>query len=122
MLQASSISRGGCAGNLLVLLGKETDYRDAIISLLPSIYREASLERSGQIVSAIEMMLVDAHQQPSVRIAAGNALAQMGTPSSAEVIRSALSREDDPVIRSNLESDLELFEKQPRTGAGSSPN
>lgn len=121
-LQALSISHGGCAGNLLVLLGKEPDYRDAIISLLPIIYHEASSEKSEQILRTIEVMLVDAKAQPSVRISAGNALAQIGAASSAEVIRSALSREDDPVIRSSLESDLSLLEKKEGTGSRTSPN
>jgi hypothetical protein len=47
-----------------------------------------------------------------VHIATGQALAEIGSASSIEVVRSALSRESDPVVRSTLHADLTALEKK----------
>jgi HEAT repeat protein len=114
MLQLLDAPSGGCADALLQSLNtaSDRDYRDVILSLLPAIYPEVSHEQSVRILQAIENLLKDKTQQPSVRLAAGQALAQIGLPSSAETLREALLKENDPVMRESLQSDLNVLEKK----------
>ncbi|MGA7316887.1 MAG: HEAT repeat domain-containing protein [Silvibacterium sp.] len=114
MLQLLDAPSGGCADAVLGSLNRtsDRDYRDVILSLLPAIYPEVSHEQAVRILQAIENLLRDTTQQASVRLAAGQALAQIGVPSSVEVVREAMSRENDPVIRASLQSDLNMLEKK----------
>ena len=114
MLQVLDAPSGGCVDALLGSLSRasDKDYRDVILSLLPAIYPEVSPEQAVRILQAIQTMLKDTTQQPSVRLAAGQALAQIGVPSSAEVVRDAMLRENDSVVRASLQSDLNMLEKK----------
>jgi HEAT repeat protein len=120
MLQVLDAPSAGCADVLLESLNSanDRDYRDVILSLLPAIYPEVSGEHAVRILETIQNMLKDTTQQPSVRLAAGQALAQIGVPSSAEVVRDALLREDDPVVRASLKSDLNMLEKRSQIWRG----
>jgi len=114
MLQLLSVSRAGCADNIINSLSRaeDHDYLDVTIMLLPPIYGEVSRDQANRILSSIQKLLSDGTQQPSVHIAAGQALAEIGSASSVEVVRSALSRESDPVVRSTLHADLTALEKK----------
>ena len=114
MLQLLDAPSGGCADAVLGSLNSanDRDYRDAVLSLLPDIYREVSHEQAVRILQATENLLSDTTQQPSVRLAAGHALAQIGLPSSVEVVQEAISRENDPVVRASFQSDLNMLEKK----------
>lgn len=118
-LDALSLPSSGCADNLLSLIDRDVDERDALLSLLPDVYRGATPEDSERILKTAEGMLLDVNQQPSVRLAAGSSLAQMGAPSSVETIRSALSREADPTMRSSFELNLRTIEKKIADGNSS---
>jgi HEAT repeat protein len=114
MLQLLDAPSGSCADEVLGSLNRtsDRDYRDVVLSLLPAIYPEVSNEQAIRILQAIEKLLRDTTQQPSVRLAAGQALAQIGLPSSVEVVQEALSRENDPLIRASLQADLNKLEKK----------
>lgn len=68
MLQLLNAPSGGCADAVLRSLASERGYRDVILSLLPAIYPEVSHEQSVRILHAIENLLKDTTQQPSVRL------------------------------------------------------
>jgi HEAT repeat protein len=114
MLQLLDAPSRGCADALLESLNRtsDRDYRDVVLSLLPAIYPEVSKELSVRILHVIQNLLTDTTQQPSVRLAAGHTLAQIGVPSSVEVVQEAISMENDPVIRASLQSDLNMLEKK----------
>jgi len=114
MLQLLDVPSGGCADAVLESLNttSDIDYRDVVLSLLPAIYPEVSHEQAVRILQVIENLLRDTTQQPSVHLAAGQALAQIGLPSSVEVVQEAISRENDPVVRASFQSDLDVLEKK----------
>jgi HEAT repeat protein len=115
MLQILNSSNIGCTDTFLKSLtnDREKDYRDVTLSLLPALYRESTPEQSNLIVTAIQKLLRDRTQEPAVRMAAGDALAEIGLPSSSEVIREAVSQEADSTVRASLESNLNALEKKP---------
>ncbi len=114
MLQLLNESSAGCLDRVLGSLNRadERDYLDTTVTLLPPIYSEVSRDQADWILSSIQKLLNDRSQQPSVRLAAGQALAEIGAPSSIDIVRGALSREDDPVMRSRLQEDLTALEKK----------
>jgi hypothetical protein len=114
MLQLLDAPSGDCAEAVLrsLNMASDRDYRDVTLSLLPAIYPEVSHEQSVRILHAIQNLLRDKTQQPSVRLAAGQALAQIGLPSSVEVVREAMLTENDPVMRESLQSDINVLEKK----------
>jgi len=113
-LQIAHSPSGVCADAMLGSLNRAEDagYRDVILTVLPAMYIELPRDQSGRIVSLVEELLRDRAPQSSVRIAASSALAQIGSASSVEVIRAAIVREQDPVVRSSLEGDLVALEKK----------
>ena len=102
-------SSAGCADIILDSLNhaQDVDYRDVIVTLLPAMYREVSRDQSDQIVSKLEELLTDSTQQPTVRLRASHALADIGLPTSAEFIRNAILREKDSQMRKEFQSDLD---------------
>jgi HEAT repeat protein len=92
---------------------RDKDYRNTAVTLLPALYRESTPEQAARIVTTIEEMLADRAQDPSVRVRAGNALAEIGQPSSVEVISEAISETDDPVLKASLERNLNALETKP---------
>ena len=88
------------------------DYRDTIISLVPYVYRAASPELGLKLVGKTEEFLLDKSQQPSVRLAAGQSLEEIGLPSSASAIKQAIAEESDPVLQSSLMNDLAALQKR----------
>jgi hypothetical protein len=114
MLELFDASGKECIDTIISSLTRpaDADYRAATLSLLPRIYRQVSNDQGSQIVSAIQDLLIDKAQQPNVLISAGQALADIGSPTSAAVIREVLMRELDPVLRSSLQEDLKALEKK----------
>jgi hypothetical protein len=115
MLQMLDQSRAECTGNILNAINnpRDRDYRDVTITLLAPMYNQVPREEANRIVNTIQKLLSDRAQQPSVRLAAGQALAEIGSPSSVAVVRSAIEREEDPTVRSSLQADLAKLSGKP---------
>jgi HEAT repeat protein len=111
-LEVLNIASGGCADALLHSLNQSSDrdYRDSTVSVLPAVYRYVTPDKAEQILEKITNLLSDKTQQPSVRLTAGQALAQVGNPSSVQVIREAVLEETDPVMQASFQDDLHVFE------------
>ena len=114
MLELFDASSKECADTIISSLTRpeDADYRAVTLSLLPGIYKQVPGAQRGRIVSTIQNLLIDKAQQPNVLISAGEALAEIGSPSSAAVVRDVLTRDLDPVLRSSLQEDLKAFEKK----------
>ena len=114
MLKILSLPGGGCADNVLHSLDRpaDKDYLNVTVTLFPLIYKQVSSDKESYILTRIQQLLLDKTKEPAVRLAAGDALAQIGDPSSIEAVRAALSQEDDPTIRSSLEMNLNVLEKK----------
>lgn len=113
-LENTHSSTADCAEIVLSSLRKQDNayYVADILTLLPSLQHDVSLERSLEIVRSLENLLNDQRRQVAVRLQAGHALAEIGSPSSSEVIRQALLREPDPVIRACYQEDLDTLRRK----------
>jgi hypothetical protein len=82
-LQQFQLPSGHCAEAIVASLPQPGDgeWRAIALTLLPAIYVEVPQERKDRIVIAIEDMLRDKQQEPSVHLRASEALAQIGLPS-----------------------------------------
>jgi HEAT repeat protein len=80
-LEVLNIASGSCADALLHSLNQSSDrdYRDSTVSVLPLVYPFVTPGKADQIVEAITKLLSDKSQQPSVRLAAGHAIEEIGT-------------------------------------------
>jgi hypothetical protein len=105
----------GCAETLLDQMNHSKDPGEVgmAASLLPPMYRDATPDGAKRIVYALQALLLNQKQQVTVRMRAGSALAQIGSPEASQSIRAAISREADPAIRSFLEENLKSEQKQP---------
>jgi len=114
-LQIFKASNAGCIDVLLDDLtnDRDKDYRDTTITLFPALYRQSTPQQAARIVTTIESLLADRNEGPSVRIRAGEALAAIGSPSSADVLAEAISQEQNPVLKASLERNLHALEKKP---------
>ena len=114
-IQIAGASSAVCAGTIVdsVNQAQYADYRADILSLLPTLYRDVPADKAERILGVLKDMVGDGRQQAAVRLGAGLALAEIGAPSSAEAIRSAISREKDPFVRSTLQDRLNVLEKKP---------
>lgn len=111
MLQGIST---GCTDGMLKRLKDESskDYRDVIIPTLADLYITATNEQAIQITSSFQQLIGDRDEQPSVRLAAGQALAQIGVPSSLPVLKEAVMVEKDQTMHAALKSDLDALQKK----------
>ncbi|NYF92290.1 HEAT repeat domain-containing protein (plasmid) [Tunturiibacter empetritectus] len=100
---------GRCENGILTLIDRATEsyQRLDLLPFLPTIYSGASQKTIDRIVAIAQGMLND--KSPAVRISASHVLAQVGSKSSATVIRDASMRETDPVVRSSLQQDLAVL-------------
>lgn len=105
----------GCAERLLDQMNHLRDPGEvgAVASLLPSMYRDATPVEAKRIVYALQTLLLNQKQQVTVRMRAGLALAQIGSPEASQSIRTAISREADPAMRSFLEGNLKSQQERP---------
>ena len=114
MLEILNSSVAGCTDTFLSSLtnDRDKDYRSATLTLLPALYRESTPEQTGLIVKVIQKLLRDRTQEPAVRMAAGDALTEIGVASSASVIGEAVSEEADPVVLASLKRNLNALAKR----------
>jgi hypothetical protein len=115
-LHLISVPTSACAGSVFRSLSqpKTADYRAALIALLPSMYHELPAEQANRAVHLLEGFLLDKNQQAAVHLQASHSLAEIGSSSSSAAIRTALSREVDPALRSRYKEDLDTLERSPR--------
>lgn len=104
----------GCTDAMLNRLQEagSKDYRDAIIPMLADLYSTATNDQAAKIVSGIEQMLTDKDQQPSIKLAAGQSLAQIGVSSALPALKYAVSTERDAVVSAALKNDLEVLQRK----------
>jgi HEAT repeat protein len=77
------------------------------MQLIPSLgplYKKASQAQQTEILAALQTHLND--KEPITRMVASRALAQTAFPNSADMIKTALQREADPMVRAGMQSDL----------------
>jgi hypothetical protein len=113
-LEMAQASIRPCSDALLIVLARsKMDDRAALASLIPALYGEATTDTAKRALTFLHRWVTDKSQEPAVRIASGNALAQIGDPSSLQVVRDAVATEKDPTILSSLRQNVaELETKQ----------
>jgi HEAT repeat protein len=80
---------------------------DSAMQLIPSLgplYKKASQAQQTEILAALQNHLSD--KEPTTRMVASRALAQTALPNSADIIKTALQGEADPMVRAGMQSDL----------------
>ncbi|MGB6192165.1 MAG: hypothetical protein WBF42_06845, partial [Terracidiphilus sp.] len=105
-------SSAACADLILDSVKRDADHRADLITLLPTMYRDASGDQANRILGVVQEMLNDNAQEPAVRLRASHALADIGSPNSVEVIQGAMLREGDLQMRSDFQSDLNALKKK----------
>jgi len=110
-----------CADRVLVVFDSDNGafIRDTILLLLPGMYHNASKDKADHMIVIAQSMLGD----PSTvtRMRAGEALAEMGSTSSIEVIRSTMEHESDPNTRRWLQRNLDTLQKLQQQAARATP-
>jgi hypothetical protein len=103
---------GICAETLLAALGREREPSDVAmaVSVFPAIFDDAPPGPAKRMVYLLQSLLLDRNQQAVVRVTSSKALAEIGPPGSADIIRKAMTLEEDPNIRQLIESNLKLLE------------
>ena len=114
VLQITHSSMGVCAQTVLAAISREKDigFIAMFASRLPLMYRDVSPEQARRILDVLENLLLDQKQEFTVRLMSSEALAQIGAPESAEMIREAIPRAADPNLRASFERDLKTLEKK----------
>jgi hypothetical protein len=114
-LHLIAVSANACAPVVFASLSRRdaVDYRADILALLPGMYRDLPKDQADHAVHVLEGFLLNKDQQPAVHLQASHALVEIGLHSSSAAIRTALSRETDPAIRSRYQEDLNTLEKKP---------
>jgi HEAT repeat protein len=105
-------SSAQCAGFILGYLDSHDDSesRLSLLRALSAMYRWVPQDQAGRMAEMLQDMLGD--KNPSIRMDAGHALVEISLGSSTEAHRSAISRENDPVVRSSLQRDLSVLQKE----------
>jgi hypothetical protein len=94
-----------------------------LITVFPSIYKDVPKEKAGRMVTDAQNLLES--QDVTTRIRASQALAEMGSTASIDLIRSAIINEPDPGIRAwhqlNLDKLLKLQQQDVPTAPANTP-
>lgn len=98
-----------CFTASLELLRSDPGSREQILSLLPQ-YSHPSNDELEDILAATLECLTD--ESGAVRIQAGMALAALGKPSAIPYLQSAIAREQDEVVRSQMQASLDQLVKK----------
>ena len=99
------------SGVLDVLKGGSTGDRMVVAALLPR-YRNLFMEDSEKVFAALAEALLASH--PTVRMAAGRALADLGDPRGVAELQLAVVREQEEVVRWQLQEDLKILTTKTR--------
>lgn len=120
-LQNTRSSSGVCAETLLAAMERSKnsenengEYLSVAVYMLSYAYADVPADQAGRITTLLEELLLDRKQDNSVRLLSSQALARIGAPESAKVIRQAVSEETDPTLRSGMQSDLDSLAKKPQ--------
>ncbi len=100
-----------CFRAALDILSSDPGSREQILSLLPQ-YSHPSKEESDEILAATIKCLTD--ESGAVRIQAGMALDALGNLSAIPYLENAIAREQDEVVRSQMQASLKELQKQQR--------
>ncbi len=111
-LRAIRQSSAPCAGLILHYLDShsDSDSRTRLLGALTEMYQWTRPPQAQQIAGQLQNMLGDS--DPTVRMQASDALAQIDLQSSADLLRAAIARENDPVARMHLQRSLDRLEKK----------
>jgi HEAT repeat protein len=82
----------------------KVDSEAQMVPMLGPLYRLGSPAQKVVILTVIQHHLSDTGFE--ARMAASRALAQTASPGSSNMIRAALQRETDPIVRSSMQNDL----------------
>jgi HEAT repeat protein len=104
---------GVCAETLLAAIGREKEPSDVAmaVSVFPAIFHDAPPDAAKRMVYLLQLLLLDKSQQTVVRVTSSKALAEIGAPGSADIIRKAMTFEEDPNVRQLIESNLKILGK-----------
>jgi HEAT repeat protein len=113
-LQNTNSSSESCVETFLGAMSREKEPGNVgmAMSNLAWMHRTASPQERKLILTTIQGVLLDGRQATSVRIMAGHALAQMNAPESVELLRRALSQEENSAVRESIQRDLKGLEKE----------
>lgn len=113
-LDRTQAPSGVCAETLLAAIGREKEPGDVAmtVSAFPAVFRDAPTDAKKRMIYLLQLLLLDKNQITSVRVMSSKALAEIGAPGSAEIIRKAETLEQDPNIRSLMESNLKILESK----------
>lgn len=103
-----------CASPVLAFLDSHRDSESRLRSLfaLPDLYPWVTPRQAENILQMLVGMLTD--EDPAVRMQTAQSLVQIGMPSFEAPIRAQMLRETDPVVRSSLETSLDMLPSIPR--------
>jgi HEAT repeat protein len=106
-----------CADVVLSLFDNPnaTSERSSILLLLPGMYHNASKDKADRMIAIAQSMLGDI--STVARMRAGEALAEMGSTDSIELIRSAMQREPNNNARQGFQRNLDDLQKLQQQGA-----
>lgn len=107
-LQMLHLPSGECAATLMASMRSKNEPSDQGIAActLSTVYREVTPKQAKAIFILIQNLLSDGLQQPYVRLLAGDALAQIGSPEATELLKREILMESDPTMRSAFEIDV----------------
>jgi HEAT repeat protein len=105
------ISMAGCAGVVLAALENVSEEykRWELLQILPSVAHDAPSDKANRMVTEAQSLL--GSKDPTTRMNASRALAEMGSTASTDLIRNAMQRETDPSIRAWHQHDLDTLQK-----------
>jgi HEAT repeat protein len=100
-----------CADAILAVYdsSKSSFDRDSILTILPSMYRNAPKDKAAHMIAIAQSELGDG--SPAIRMRASEALAEMGSTASIDLIRSAMQSETEPSVRSWYQRNLDTLQK-----------
>jgi hypothetical protein len=111
VVDALSLSRspaGVCAETFFAAMVQSKEAGEVAMGAgrLARIYPDANPEQARRIVTALQSLLADSKQEPTVRMAASGGLSEIGTPECAQAIRGAIAHEQNPDVRTFFEATL----------------
>jgi HEAT repeat protein len=105
------LGKQDCLQPALDLLNSDPGSREQVLSLLPQ-FKHIPKEDSDEVLQAVTKSLGD--ESGAVRMQAGMSLARLANPSAVPYLENAVAREQDDVVRSELQVSLEQLLKKTR--------
>ncbi len=113
-LQIIGVSTGECADTFIAAMTRKNESGEIgmAVSMLPVMYREVSPSQASVLFVVIRALFADTKQEPVVRLLAGHALSQIGSPEAARLLRQQIPLETDDTLRGSFQLDLSELEKK----------